>query len=176
MPSSPEIARELNLLLVQLVQNLIDRDNLGSLNNSSVLEILNKLTLEKFDTEERELFIDKLLLILSKVKLEKAMKEWLGIDSPGLIESIDAIIIKKQKCQRCKTNLITWILKIDDLDYPFWEIGECNECGKLQLIKIDKAKSFQPKTFEIIKSLKKIEYTEQAVLNEIERIEKKASI
>ena len=59
IPSSPEIVRELNLLLVQLVQDLIDRDNLGSLNNNSVLEILNKLTLEKFDTEEKEFFIDK---------------------------------------------------------------------------------------------------------------------
>jgi hypothetical protein len=67
-------------------------------------------------------------------------------------------------------------LKIDDLDYPFWEIGECNECGKLQLINIDKTKSFQPKTFEIVKSLKKIEYNEKAALNEIERIAKKGSI
>ncbi len=176
VPSSPEITKELNLLLVELVKNLIDRHNKGPLNYNSVLEILNKLTLEKFDTEERELFIDKLVLILSQINFEKTIEEWLGIDSSRLIGSDKPTVITKQKCQRCKTNLITWILKTDDLEYPFWEIGECNECGKLQLIKIDKATSFQPKSFEIVKSLRKTAYTEKAALNEIERIEKKGSI
>ena len=173
IPSSSVITKELNTLFLEVVQNLINSYNLGSLNRDSVLDHLNKLSLEKFDTEEKELFIDKLILIFTAIESKKVVEEWLRNNSQGfVVKNHDQVKVTKQKCLRCQNNLINWILKADDQDYPFWEIGKCNECGKLNLIRIDKANSFEPKTFDIVRSLRKKEYTEEAALNEIERIEK----
>ncbi|MBL7831265.1 MAG: hypothetical protein JNK41_09585 [Saprospiraceae bacterium] len=100
--------------------------------------------------------------------------KWLSAELKPFKRDFDQIKVTKQRCLGCSSKLITWILDFDpQFTYPDWELGKCNDCGKLNLIQIENARSFQPKTFTLIKSFKRSEFSKEAVLNELLKLEKK---
>ena len=177
VPSPEEEVIKLNILVKEVLQLLLDlfRKEISEKEKIKViLEKLEIISIDEFDAEEKEMLLDKLRTVFKEVALENIIQKWLRIEIEGVAKDYESIKVTKQRCLKCKANLTTWILESDEtLEYPFWEIGKCSECGKLNLISLNKIKSFETKTYEIVRSLKKISHSEDDAKNELEKIEMK---
>jgi hypothetical protein len=174
LPSTAEVISSMNSTLEEFIKYLVESYVAKNVNSQAVLKQLDLLPLDELDTEEKEIFKEKLFLLFYEIGQKVLIEKWLGVDQQVFsVKNQADIKVTKQKCLKCNNNLINWVLEADVQEYPFWEIGECNECGKLNLMRVNYVKSFEPKTYEIVKSLKKSKYSEEDALNELEKIEKK---
>lgn len=190
-PSEKNLCIKLEKLFNDLISNLISAINQKE-NNKEIENIFQhhfkKIYSDELDTEEREFIADYFAEIAQILKIESIVKKlnlWTyGIENYDyeksekeraekiLEEERNRHEILSTECQKCKTELVTFILERDN-EIPSFEfdIIKCVKCSELNILDKGRGiKRYRFLNYELIEELSKDEYDLEKALYRLEQL------